>query len=260
MILIYVLCSFFCFNKIVKYLNAKLHEKVVSLQIIQHLNIKAMKQLLIFISVFIVTIVSAQSPVKTKVSLSDETYDLTTFDTIKLVKPDLNGGKPLMQAISNRKTDRQFDSRNLSLKHLSEILWVANGINRANGKRAVPSAMGLYPLQTYAVLANGIYFYNPKKHQLEPVVKGDYRNLAGKQSFVDTAPLNLLFIAKRKKANDNFELSMMDSGYCGQNVYLYCASEGLKCVVRTGAKEAELLKVMKLDESYKFILAQTVGY
>lgn len=184
----------------------------------------------------------------------------TTFDTIKLVTPDTLGGKPLMQAISHRKSDRQFETKNLSIKHLSEILWVANGINRANGKRTVPSAMGQYPLQTYAVLANGIYFYNPAKHQLEPVAKGDFRNLTGRQNFVDTAPLNLLFIAKGKKASDNFSMAMMDSGYCAQNVYLYCASEGLKCVVRAGAKEAELLKAMNLGDNYKFIIAQTVGY
>lgn len=217
-----------------------------------------MKHVLFALSMLLVTFASAQKT--SKVKLSNVPMELTTFDTIKLLQPDTLSGKPLMQAISRRKSDRQMDSRNLSLKHLSEVLWVANGINRANGKRTVASAMAQYPLQTYAVLANGIYFYNPKKHQLEPVVKGDFRNLAGKQAFVDTAPLNLLFIAKARNANDNFNMAMMDSGYCGQNVYLYCASEGLKCVVRAGAKEVELLKAMNLDLNYKFILAQTVGY
>ena len=168
-----------------------------------------MKKLLFAISLFVATFASAQT---TKTKTINAPMELTTFDTIKLTAPDTLGGKPLMQAIQHRKSDRQFDTRNLSLKHLSEILWVANGINRANGKRTVPSAMAQYPLQTYAVLANGIYFYNPQKHQLEPVVKGDYRNLAGKQTFVDTAPLNLLFIAKARNANDNFNMAMMDSG------------------------------------------------
>jgi len=174
--------------------------------------------------------------------------------------PDTLSGMPLMQAISRRKSDRKFEPRNLSLKHLSEILWVAYGINRTNGKRTVPSSMGRYPLQTYAVLTNGIYFYNFKKHQLEPVVKGDFRNLAGKQAFVDTAPLNLLFIAKKKTDADNFFQAVEDSGYGCQNVYLYCSSEGLKCVVRAGVKEAELLKTLSLGDNYKFIMAQTVGY
>ncbi len=219
-----------------------------------------MKQIFLALFMMVAAFATAQSPVKTKVSLSDETLVLSNFDTIKLLAPDLKGGRPLMQAISNRKTDREFASRNLSLKHLSEIMWVANGINRPNGKRTVPSAMGQYPLQTYAVLANGIYFYNPKKHQLEPVVKGDFRNLAGKQTYVDTAPLNILLIAKAGSPTDNFNMAMMDSGFCGQNVYLYCASEGLKCVTRAGAKEAELLKTMNLDSNYKFILAVTVGH
>ena len=215
-----------------------------------------MKHLFLAISIAACMFTSAQA----KVKQSNESMVLTTFDTIKLLAPDTLGGKPLMQAISRRKTDRQFDTRNLSLKHLSEILWVANGINRSNGKRTVPSSQGRYPLQTYAVLSNGIYFYNVVKHQLEPLVKGDFRNLAGKQTFVDTAPLNLLFIAKGKTATDNFNASLEDSGYCGQNVYLYCASEGLNCVVRAGAKEVELLKAMNLGANYKFILAQTVGY
>jgi len=213
-----------------------------------------MKQFLFAICMLVASFATAQS------SKVNSSMVLTTFDTIKLLAPDTLSGKPLMQAIAHRKSDRQFDSRNISLKHLSEILWVTNGINRANGKRTVPSAMGLYPLQTYAVLPNGIYFYNPQKHQLEPVVKGDFRSIAGRQTYVDTAPLNILLIAKGKTATDNFSAAMLDSGYCGQNVYLYCASEGLKCVVRAGAKEAELLKAMNLEANYKFILAVTVGY
>jgi len=213
-----------------------------------------MKQFLFAICMLVASFATAQS------SKVNSSMVLTTFDTIKLLAPDTLSGKSLMQAIAHRKSDRQFDSRNISLKHLSEILWVTNGINRANGKRTVPSAMGLYPLQTYAVLPNGIYFYNPQKHQLEPVVKGDFRSIAGRQTYVDTAPLNILLIAKGKTASDNFSAAMLDSGYCGQNVYLYCASEGLKCVVRAGAKEAELLKAMNLEANYKFILAVTVGY
>jgi len=216
-----------------------------------------MRNLFIAFSMLLVTFAVAQNNQKQQVNVPME---LTAFDTIQLSTPDTLAGKPLMQVISRRKTDRKFDARNLSLKHLSEILWVANGINRANGKRVVPSAMAQYPLQTYAVLANGIYFYNPQKHQLEPIVKGDFRSLAGKQTFVETAPLNLLFIAKARNVTDDFRMAMMDSGYCGQNVYLYCASEGLKCVVRAGAKEIELLKAMNLETGYKFILAQTVGY
>lgn len=216
-----------------------------------------MKKTLFAIIILFSTIVAAQTTATIKGS---DPMKLSKFDTIHLLMPDTLGGKPLMQAISRRKSDRQIEATNLTLKHLSEILWVANGINRSSGKRTVPSSMARYPLQTYAVLANGIYFYNVEKHQLEPIVEGDYRKLTGKQTFVEAAPLNLLFIAKAKSDRDDFRNAFMDSGYCGQNVYLYCASEGLKTVVRAGAQEIELLKVMHLETGYKFILAQTVGY
>ena len=194
--------------------------------------------------------------------------ELTTFDTIKLLTPDTIGGMPLMQALQHRKTDREFNKKNLSLKHLSEVLWAANGLNRPDGKRTVPSAMALYPLQTYAVMANGIYLYNPVLNQLEPVVKGDYREITGLQSFVNDAPLNLLYIADFKKYDgtkkvpeeDRVSKASLDAGHCSENVYLYCASEGMKTVVRAGAQDDELYKVLKLNSKFKFILAQTVGY
>jgi len=103
--------------------------------------------------------------------------ELTKFDTIRLETPDTLGGKPLMTALQNRKSDRQFETKNLSLKHLSEILWAANGINRKNGKRTVPSAMALYPLQTYALLANGIYFTTRKSINSNRLLRAIFVNL-----------------------------------------------------------------------------------
>ncbi len=195
--------------------------------------------------------------------------DLSSFETIKLPAPDLNCGAPLMKAAQNRKSDREFADTNLSLKHLSEILWMANGENRENGRRTVPSAMAMYPIVTYAVLANGIYHYDPASHELHPVLEGDYRSLAGMQEFVNTAPLNLVFIADYNKYNGERKvpedkrlyLAALDAGHCTQNVYMYCAANGLKTVVRAGAKEKELLEALKLDnKNYQFIVAQTVGY
>lgn len=196
--------------------------------------------------------------------------ELNVFETIKLLAPDTKGGDALMNAMQNRKSDREFAATNLSLKHLSEILWAANGINRSDvGKRTVPSAMAMYPLDTYAVLANGIYLYDPQNNELQPIVEGDYRELAGLQPFVKEAPLNLVFIANYNRytsgdrkipAEKQLYLAALDAGHCTQNVYLYCASEGLKTVVRAGAQEKALLELLNLDENYQFVVAQTVGY
>lgn len=195
--------------------------------------------------------------------------EITTFETIELQEPNCKTGDALLAVAKKRKSDREFMDKNLSLKHLSELLWIANGVNRDENKRTVPSAMALYPLDTYAVLANGIYLYDPLTHSLNPIVEGDYRELAGLQGFVKTAPLNLVFIANyhrydgdRKVPEDKrLYLAALDAGHCTQNVYMYCASEGLKTVVRAGAQEDALLELLGLDKAnYQFVVAQTVGY
>ena len=197
-----------------------------------------------------------------------EPMELVRFETIQLQKPDTESGDALMKVIQNRKTTREFESTNLSLKHLSELLWVAYGINREDGKRTVPSAMALYPLDVYVALANGVYLYNPQKHELEPVIEGDHRALTGMQPFVQTAPVNLVFIANYSRYQGDrpipqeawVRMASLDAGHCTQDVYLYCASEGLKSVVRGMAQEQELLSLLKLGENHQFIVAQTVGY
>ncbi|MCD8262601.1 MAG: SagB/ThcOx family dehydrogenase [Bacteroides sp.] len=200
--------------------------------------------------------------------------ELTTFETIQLQQPNLNGGNALMTAMSNRKSDRDFQSENLSLKHLSEILWVAYGSNREDGKKTAPSALARYPLKVYVLLENGIYLYDAAGHALLPVIEGDHRELAGGFPAVKTAPLNLVFIADYTRYQntgnemiDGFlkvpqtraRFASLDAGHCTQNVYLYCATEGIKTVVR-GSVEAGLMELLGLDDNHEFIVAQTVGY
>ena len=99
-------------------------------------------------------------------------------------------------------------------------------------------------------------------------MKGDFRVLCGTQEFVKTAPLNLVYIANynvfkgrhETPAEEKLWLASLDAGHCSQNVYLYCASEGLKCVVRASADKAALLRLLQLNENYQFIVAQTIGY
>ncbi|MDR0428219.1 MAG: SagB/ThcOx family dehydrogenase, partial [Dysgonamonadaceae bacterium] len=182
--------------------------------------------------------------------------EIASFEKIELQVPDYESGDALLAVAKRRKTDRDFADRNLSLEHLSEVLWMANGVNRDDNKRTVPSAMALYPLNVYAVLANGIYLYDPATHTLNPVVEGDYRNISGLQPFVETAPLNLVFIADYSRYDGDRKvpeprrlyLAALDAGHCTQNVYMYCASEGLKAVARVSAQEDALLEVLNLDK------------
>jgi len=183
-----------------------------------------------------------------------------------LPAPQTDGGKPLMQALRDRHSTREFSSEQLSPQVLSNLLWAAFGINRLEtGKRTAPSAMNWQEIDVYVATAEGLYVYDAKGNKLDPIVAEDVRGATGVQPFVKDAPLNLVYVADLAKtgkgsAEDRNFYTGADVGFIAQNVYLFCASEGLAVVVRGSVNRAALAKVMKLRPDQKILLAQTVGY
>ncbi len=185
---------------------------------------------------------------------------------ISLPSPQTDGGKPLMQALKDRHTAREFSSEKLSPQVLSNLLWAAFGINRPDtGKRTAPSAMNRQEIDVNLVTADGPHIYDAKRNKLDPVLAEDVRGATGPQPFVKDAPLDLVYVAdfaKMGKGSDedkNF-YAAADAGFIAQNVYLFCASEGLGVVVRGSVDRAALAKVMKLRPDQKILLGQTVGH
>lgn len=184
---------------------------------------------------------------------------------IELPAPQRTGGMPLMEALDKRSSSRDFSERELSDQVLSNLLWAAFGINRENGKRTAPSSQGKTEMEVYVATGKGLFLYIPEKNALEQVLEKDIRNKTGKQLFVNKAPVNLIFVANYKKAgNTNSQkyrsTSGMNTGFISQNVYLYCASEGLATVVRGWFDNDSLRKAMNLEDYKDIILTQTVGY
>jgi len=185
---------------------------------------------------------------------------------IKLPAPQIEGGKPLMQAVKVRKTSREFSLKELPLQIISDLLWAADGINRQDsGHRTAPSAMNMQEIDIYIAKADGLYLFDAKENMLMPVVAADLRALTGNQPFVKDAPVNLIFVADLKKmSKPSAEMvdfyAATDTGFISENVYLYCASAGLATVVRGWVDKPVLAKAMKLRNNQKIILAQTVGY
>jgi len=54
--------------------------------------------------------------------------------------------------------------------------------------------------------------------------------------------------------------SWANTGFMAQNVYLWCASEGLSCVIRAMVPRDKLAPEMGLRPLQAIILAQTVGF
>jgi SagB-type dehydrogenase family enzyme len=188
------------------------------------------------------------------------------FKPIDLPKAQTEGGKPLMQALKERASSRAFSKEKIPLPVLSNLLWAAFGVNRPDsGRRTAPSAKNWQEIDLYVATEEGLYLYDAKKHALNPVVHEDIRALTGRQSFVTDAPVNLIYVADFLRTGDSSNeerefYSAADTGFIGQNVYLFCASEGLATVVRGSIDRSALAKAMKLRPDQRIILAQTVGY
>lgn len=189
---------------------------------------------------------------------------------IALPLPDKTGGKPLMQALSERRTTRNFEKDELSLQQISNMLWAGWGINRPeDGKRTAPSAVNWQEIDVYVSMATGLYIYDAESNALKQVHNRDIRNACGTQGFVADAPVNLVYVADMikcgKKEGDQINDSDLfmpyaDCAFIGQNIYLFCASEGLGCVIRGSIPKERLATEMGLRSMQRILLAQTVGF
>lgn len=187
------------------------------------------------------------------------------LQTLKLPEPDKTGGKPLMQVLSERHSSRAFSDQALPPQLLSNLCWAAFGINRPDGRRTAPSARNWQEISLYLCMADGVWLYDAREHALIRLLREDLRKQTGTQPFVETAPLNIVYVADTQKMNtsaaDDGALYLgADCGFIAENVYLFCASEGLAVVVRGRVQREELGQALQLEAHQRIVLAQTVGY
>jgi nitroreductase len=166
---------------------------------------------------------------------------------------------PLMEALADRRSQRKFSERGITRQTLSNMLWAAWGVNRPSGKRTAPTASNKQEITVYAALKEGCFRYIAEENALLRISDRDLRALTGRQDFVDQAPLNLVFTADHNKQSSEF-YAACDTGFVSQNVYLFCASEGLATVVRGWVPREKLARAMGLPEHERIMLCQTVGY
>ena len=184
--------------------------------------------------------------------------------TIQLPNPQKEGGKPLMSALNDRMSTKSFSGEKLPMQTLSNLLWAAFGINRPDGRRTAPSAKNWQETDIYVATADGVYLYDAKKNALDKIATGDIRAMTGAQAYVKDAPVVLIYVSDYSKVNagdlDRQILVGADTGLIAENVYLFCASEGLATVVRALIDRDALAKELKLRPDQKIILDQCVGY
>jgi len=153
--------------------------------------------------------------------------------------------------------------RQLSLQDLSNLLWAGFGINRPEmGGRTAPSAINRQEIDLYVALPEGMYLYDAKANKLRLAASGDLRKLTGTQEFAASAPCDFVFVVdhSREAGRGGRSWAEVDAAYISENIYLYCASEGLATVVRASVDKKALGEAMKLGKDREVVFAQSVGY
>jgi len=187
-----------------------------------------------------------------------------SYSTYALPSPQISNLMPLMQALQERHSSRNFRLDELPVPLLSAILWAGFGVNRPDGKRTAPSAHNVRDIGIYLVTGKGLFRYEADGHVLTALLSGDLRPYTGTQGFVTTAPLNLVYVSDYSKMDttdeERMQWSWAHTGFIAQNVCLACAAIGLATVVRSSFDRQELGRWLELNQDQHITLAQTLGY
>lgn len=155
-------------------------------------------------------------------------------DIIQLPSPSLKGEMSLEEALSRRRSVRQYKNASLALKEISQLLWAAQGITARDGGRTAPSAGALYPLEIYFISGNvdslrpGVYHYNPADHRLELRTSGDQQAILSgivMQASINRGAGVIVLAAEYKRTTRKYgergiRYVQLEAGHAAQNICL----------------------------------------
>jgi len=202
------------------------------------------------------------------------------LEPLALPAPAFAGGGTLLEALQVRRTSRDLSAEKIPLHALSDILWAAQGVNRAQGPFGDPgstagSASNSREIRIYVLMEEGVYLYEPGPHRLAPVVAGDIRRLAigrGQQDAGAQAPVRFVYVVDIERFrhagfpepglyDPEIQKSyyFVDTGLVAQNVYLAAAALGLGAWFHNCDKEA-FGRAVELGPDLRPLFGQTIGY
>ena len=200
------------------------------------------------------------------ICLSIATVCVMAQDIVKLPEPDKNVPMTLYQALQQRKSVREYSSKDIDDMKLSQLLWAAVGINRPDGHLTAPTAVNAQDITVYVCRKDGAYLYVAKDNALQKVSDKDLRKeVASAQQFAAEAPISLVIVTDNAKfrggsTNGPTISGAIDAGYVSQNIDLACEALGLVTVPRATMDKDALKKELKLTEAQNPILNHPVGY
>ncbi len=189
--------------------------------------------------------------------------------TIQLPRPARSGVVSLEEAISQRRSVREFAPGSLSERQLSQLLWAAQGITGSDGYRTAPSAGALYPLEMYVALPAGCYHHDPARHRLDRISAEDLRpalyHAALEQQAIREAEAVFVITAVYERTAQKYGSSRspryvhLEAGHAAQNLLLQAVALGLGAVPMGAFHDAEVQKALSLPRNHEPLYLIPVG-
>ncbi|RLI74992.1 nitroreductase [Archaeoglobales archaeon] len=199
-----------------------------------------------------------------------------TNKTIELPEPKKDGEISVEEALQKRRSIRDYLDKPLRLNDLSQILWAAQGITEPIKKfRTAPSAGATYPLEVYVVVKNveglekGVYHYNPFKHNLELIKKGNFSyrlyEACLNQEWVLKAQANIIITAFYERTTNKYgergiRYVHMEAGHVGQNIYLQATTLGVGTVAIGAFYDDKVEEIIDAEVNEKALYVYPLGY
>ena len=188
-------------------------------------------------------------------------------ENIRLPEPEKSGGMSLREALTLRRTEREFADKDFNIQELSNLLYAAGGVNRPEGLLVYPVGMGVQDTRIYVIMREGVYEYEAQSHSLEQIDYGDHRAECNPHNeFSGKASVNLVYVHDLGAWQDvkvpkeaAMQMGMYHSGAIMQNVYLFAASQNWNCCVQGSFDNAKLRELLKLKDTQSITLLHSVG-
>ena len=173
---------------------------------------------------------------------------------IQLPEPDKSNKTTLIQSLEDRQSQHEFSDKEVDNQTLSTILWAAYGVNRADGKRTIPTAMNKKDLNVYVFNKDGIWLYDADANTLKQQSNENHLDLFQKQDYMNSVSTVLVYTGSGE------DYAVMHAGSAYQNVELYVAANNMASIVRGYFDHEEVAKVLNLPAEQRVIISQAIGW
>lgn len=210
-----------------------------------------------------------QPPLQKPYNIEDEIIALPEVKQEVLTKTNV------LDILKDRKSNRSYSEKSLTLEELSFLLWATQGVKEIRGNnyatlRPVPSAGARHPFETYIAvnrvegLKKGVYRYLALTHELlflfeDDNLENELSDLTLGQKFIGKSAVTFIWSVIPYRGEWRYSIvahkpMLLDAGHVCQNLYIACEAVGCGTCAVAAYDQKAIDSFLKLDGEEEFVV------